>query len=105
MSRRKKQLGRKPNVPPQKSAGDTQISSYGSFVPFLNIGGRKVTPTKPDAQQLRNWSRFNPVIRRCVNLIKDRLVRHGVVKNLLIKLSTRYSYFLHNTLMFSGLLM
>ena len=76
MSRRKRQLGRKPNVPPQKSAGDTQISSYGSFVPFLNIGGRKVTPTKPDAQQLRNWSRFNPVIRRCVNLIKDRLVRH-----------------------------
>lgn len=28
------------------------------------------------AQQLRNWSKFNPVIRRCVNLIKDRLVRH-----------------------------
>lgn len=76
MSKHKRKLGRKPNVPQQKSAGDTQVSAYGSFVPFLTIGGRKVTPTKPDAKQLRNWSRFNPVIRRCINLIKDRIVRH-----------------------------
>ena len=47
MSKHKRKLGRKPNVPQQKSAGDTQISAYGSFVPFLTIGGRKVTPTRP----------------------------------------------------------
>ena len=76
MSKHKRKLGRKPNVPQQKSAGDTQVSAHASFVPFLTIGGRKVTPTKPDAKQLRNWSRFNPVIRRCINLIKDRIVRH-----------------------------
>lgn len=74
--KRRNNLARKPNIPQQRTAVDTQQTPYGSFVPFLNIGGRKITPTKPDAKQLRNWSRYNPVVRRCINLIKDRLVRH-----------------------------
>lgn len=78
MSKRSKQtskLGRKPNVPQQKSQQPQTTTSYGSFVPFLQVGNKRITPLKPDAKLLRNWSRANPIVRRCVNIIKDKLVR------------------------------
>lgn len=76
--KRKKQLiklGRKPNVPHQKTQQGYTITPYGSYVPFIQISGKRVTPPKPDSLKLRNWSRYNPVVRRCINIIKDKLVR------------------------------
>lgn len=67
--------GRKPKSPPQRSQEVATNTSYGSYVPFLQIGGRKVSPPKPDALLLRNFSKTNPIIRRCINIIKDKLVR------------------------------
>lgn len=74
-NKQKSKLGRKPNVPQQKSQQGTVATPYGSYVPFLQIGSKKITPPKPDALLLRNWSKTNPIVRRCINIIKDKLVR------------------------------
>lgn len=73
-NKQKAKLGRKPHVPQQRS-NDTYNTPYGSFLPFLQINGKKQTTVKPDALLLRNWSRNNAIVRRCINIIKDKLVR------------------------------
>lgn len=66
-------LGRKPNIPLQTSQKEQTMSSYGGFIPFLSVAGKKVTPIRPSAEKIRRWSRNNPVVRRCIDIIKDRL--------------------------------
>lgn len=61
-------FGRLKNEPEQKS--QREVSAYN---PFITIGGYKATPPKKDGKCLRNWSRSNPIVRRCVNIIKDKL--------------------------------
>lgn len=69
---------RKPKNPPQKSQKDQIYSPYGNLIPFLSVQGRNITPIKPNARLIRNWSRSNPVVRRCIDIIKDRLTLYPI---------------------------
>lgn len=43
------------------------------FVPFLQISGKKIATVKPNPFLFRKWSRTNPVVRRCIDIIADKL--------------------------------
>jgi phage portal protein BeeE len=43
------------------------------------MNGRKQTVKKPTAQLIRNFSRNNTIVRRCVNIIKDAIVKKKFV--------------------------
>lgn len=82
MSRRQRRSaklrGRTPKVPTQRTQAEQVFNPYGGFIPFLQIQGKKVTPIRPDAKRIRAWSRNNPVVRRCVDIITDRIAQYPI---------------------------
>ena len=75
MSRKRKyNHSRRPNVPQQHSQPTYSNSPYGTVVPFLQINNKKHTTPKPNALLVRNFSKNNAIVRRCINIIKDRIV-------------------------------
>ena len=78
MSKRRKskaKLGRPRNIPQQKTQTMPQQSVYGSVIPFTTMNGKKHVVPKPNSLAIRNFSRNNAVVRRCINLVKDAIAR------------------------------
>lgn len=78
-SKQRQKLGRPRHTPDQQTQVLPQQSIYGSIVPFTTINGKKHVLPKPNALAIRNFSRNNAVVRRCINIIKDAIVRKKLV--------------------------
>jgi HK97 family phage portal protein len=57
-----------------KNEPSRQTSDGFSLLPFFYIGKRKQTIPKPNEAYLRQFAK-TPVVRRCINLIKDSIVK------------------------------
>ena len=78
-SKQKQSYARPRNSPERNTEALPQQSIYGSIVPFTTINGKRHVTPKPNSLAIRNFSRNNAVVRRCINIIKDAIVKKKLV--------------------------